>query len=212
MRVRFVLFAGVMLGILFVASHQLHAVITAATPLKKFEGDAVYIVVGKVDKYYPEKPAMMINVIENIKGKAPFRQMPINLKVDDPKAFKENQIEPLLKRFGPDMEIIFFLTPHGKKSYITFAFANGTWFQAPGTKVDKEQVFFQLKSAEPYFRKAFKGTTQELRTLLKENAAGKAKLPELDDKEKPGFGPEYAPKKGAANPRNRGVHPGACFG
>jgi len=189
-------------GVLLVFSSQhVDAVITAPTPLKKFEGDAIYILVGKVEKHFPDKPALMVTAIEDIKGKAPFRQLPINCKVEDPEDYKKNLIEPLLKRFGPDMEIVFFLTPHGKKSYITFAFANGTWFQLQGTKVDKDQVVFNLKSAEPYFRKAFKGTTAELRGLLKEHAAGKAKLPELDDKEKPGLGPEYAPKKGAANPR-----------
>ncbi len=183
------------LGVFFVLGwHHAHAVITAPTPLKKFEGDAVYILVGKVEKYYPEKPAMMVNAVDDIKGKAPFRQLPINCKVADEKDFKQNLIEPLLKRFGPEMEIIFFLTPHGKKSYITFAYANGTWFQLHGTKVDKDGVVFNLKSAEPYFRKAFKGTTEELRKLLKEHAAGKAKLPELNDKEKPGLGPEYKEK------------------
>ena len=174
-----------------------YAVITAATPLSKFEGDAVYIVVGKVEKFYPEKPAMLVKITEDIKGKAPFRSMPINCKVTDEKAFKDNQIEAILKRLGPDMEIIFFLEPRGAKSYVTFAFANGTWFQLQGTKVDKEQVVFGLKSAEPYFRKSFKGTTAELRKVLKDHADGKGKLPALDEKEKPGLGPEYEKKKDA---------------
>jgi outer membrane protein assembly factor BamB len=184
------------------AGANAHAVITAPSPLSKFEGDSLYIVVGKVDKHFPEKPAMLVTIIEDIKGKAPFRTLPINCKVANPADFKKNLIEPLLKRFGPDQEIIFFLDPYGEgdKSYKTFAFTNGTWFQVQGTQVDKEQAVFNLTSAEPYFRKSFKGTTAELRKLLKDHAAGKAKLPPLDEKEKPGLGPEYEAKKKAANP------------
>ena len=91
--------------------NRAHAVIKADTPLKAIEGSAVYILIGKVEKYFPEKPAMLVVATEEIKGKAPFSQLPINCKVEDLKSAKENQIEPLLKRFGPDMEIIFFLAP-----------------------------------------------------------------------------------------------------
>jgi outer membrane protein assembly factor BamB len=186
--------AGAALGVILLFSwNPAFAVITAKTPLSKFEGDAVYILVGKVEKFYADKPAMMVTVVEDIKGKAPFRKLPINCKVDDKKTSKENLIEPLLKRFGADLQIIFFIEPHGKSSYLTFAFTNGTWFQLQGSKVDKDQAVFALKSAEPYFRKSFKGTTEELRKLLKDHAGGTAKLPPLDDKVQPGLGPEYMP-------------------
>jgi outer membrane protein assembly factor BamB len=201
MRGRYALGAGVLLGVnlLLFTWNQAHAVVTAKTPLKAIAGSSSYILVGKVEKFFPEKPAMLVVAIEDIKGKAPFRQLPINCKVADEKAFKENKIEPLLKRLGPDMEIIIFLAPRDN-GYITFAFTNGTWFQLEGTQVGKDQVVFNLHSAEPYFRKSFKGSTEELRKLLKEYIAGKAKLPPVDDKVEPGFGPEYMPKKGAANP------------
>jgi outer membrane protein assembly factor BamB len=106
-----------------------------------------------------------------------------------------------MKRLGPDLEIIFFLKSRGNSYVPTFAFTNGTWLQLHGTKLENDQVVFSLKSAEPYFRKSFKGTTAELRQLLKDHAAGKGKLPPLDDKEAPGFGPEYAPKKAGAHPQ-----------
>jgi outer membrane protein assembly factor BamB len=185
-------FLGILLLFTF---RQAHAVITAKTPLKDIEGPARYILVGKVDKYYPDQPAMLVSVVDDIKGKAPFRKLPINCKIDDAKTAKENQIEPLLKRFGPDLEIIVFLYPRGK-GFITYGFTNGTWFQLRGEQTGaKDEVRFVLTSAEPYFRKSFKGTTEELRKLLKDHAAGKAQLPPLDDKVEPGFGPEYAPKQ-----------------
>ncbi len=185
--------------ILLVSCNYAHAVITAKTPLSATEGSSRYIFVGKVDKYLPDRPAMMVSIVEDIKGKSPFRELPINLKVEDAKSFKDNQIEPLLKRFGSDMEIIFFVAAPRAGNHITFAFANGTWFQLTGATVDDKQdkVVFSLKSAEPYFRKAFRGTTDDMRKVLKDHVAKKAKLPEFDDKVEPGFGPEYAPKKGA---------------
>jgi outer membrane protein assembly factor BamB len=193
---RFPWLTGAILGILLLVTwRQAHGVITAKTPLKDIEGPARYILVGKVDKYFPDKPAMLVSVVDDIKGKAPFRKLPINCKIEDAKTAKENQIEPLLKRFGPDLEIIVFLYPRGN-GFITYGFTNGTWFQLRGEQTGaKDEVRFALTSAEPYFRKSFKGTTEELRKLLKDHAVGKAKLPPLDDKVEPGFGPEYAPKQ-----------------
>ena len=201
MRGRFALIAGLLFGVMLVFTYnRADAVITAKTPLDAIESSALYIVVGKVEKFFPDKPAMLVTITEDIKGKAPFRALPINCKVADEKAFKGNQIEPLLKRFGPDIEIVFFINKAaaGRKNLITYGYTNGTWFQVIGTPTGaQDQYVFGLTSAEPYFRKSFKGTNDELRKLLKDHAAGKGKLPPLDDNEKPGFGPEYAPQKKA---------------
>jgi outer membrane protein assembly factor BamB len=196
MCIRFAWITGAILGTFLVSWwNHAHAVITAKTPLSAVEGSSRYVFVAKVDKYFPDKPAMVVSLAEDIKGKAPFRLMPINCKIDDAKTFKDNQIEPLLKRFGPGIEIIFFVAAPRADTHITFAFTNGTWFQLLGTIVDRknDKVVFSLKSAEPYFRKTFKGTTKELHKILKDHAAGKIKLPPLDDKVQPGFGPEYMP-------------------
>jgi outer membrane protein assembly factor BamB len=188
--------ASILAIVFLLAWQNADAVITAKTPLKAIVGSSTYIFVGKVEKFFPEKPAMVVAITEEIKGKAPFRQLPINCKVADEKAFKANKIEPLLKRFGPDLEMVFFLAPRDG-GYITFGFTNGTWFQLEGTLVEKDRAVFSLHSAEPYFRKTFKGTTQEMGKLLKDFFASKTPLPPVDDKAEPGFGPEYAPKKGA---------------
>jgi len=191
MRTRFALALAV---IVVLSWQRADAVIVAKTPLIAIEGSSTYVLVGKVDKYLADKPAMMVTITEAIKGKAPFRDMPINLKVADEKTFKNNKIEPLLKRFGPGQEIVFFLKPQ-QKDYVTFAFVDGTWFQLLGTQVEKDRVVFSLVSAEPYFRKTFSGTTEEMRKVLKDYRAKKGKLPPLNDKLEPGFGPEYSPKK-----------------
>jgi outer membrane protein assembly factor BamB len=192
-----------LLGLVFAAMlvfwcDRADAVVTAKTPLDSIESAAMYIIVGKVEKHFPDKPAMLVAITEDIKGKAPFRQLPINCKVADEKTFKDNQIEPLLKRFGSDAEIIFFINrpAAGRKNLITYGYTNGTWFQIIGTPTgEKDKYVFGLTSAEPYFRKSFKGTNDELKKVLKDHAAGKAKLPPLDDKVPAGFGPEYAPPK-----------------
>jgi outer membrane protein assembly factor BamB len=201
MRGRFPVLAGLLLGVILVITYnRAEAVITAKTPLDAIEGSAMYIVVGKVEKHFPDKPAMLVTITEDIKGKAPFRAMPINCKVADEKTFKANQIEPLLKRFGAELEIIFFINKAaaGRKNLITYGYTNGTWFQIIGTPTgEKDQFVFSLTSAEPYFRKSFQGTNDELRKILKDHAAGKGKLPPLDEKVQPGFGPEYVPQKKA---------------
>jgi len=178
----------------FLVMSSAHAVITVKTPLSAIQESSTYIFVGKVEKFLPDKPAMIVQITEDIKSKAPFRQLLINCKVDE-KAAKENQIEPLMKRLGADLDIVFFCVVRGKSYVPTFAFTNGTWFQIHGTKAEGDNVVFKLKSAEPYFRKTYRGTTEELRKLLKDHAAGKATLPAHDDKVAPGLGPEYAPQK-----------------
>jgi outer membrane protein assembly factor BamB len=198
MRGLFVWHCTGLLAVLLLASWQhAQAVIKADKPLDAMEREATHILVGKVEKHFPDKPALLVKLTGEIKGKAPFQLLPINCKVDDAKAYKENQIEPLLKRFGPDLEIVFFIRLR-EESLKTFAYANGTWFQLQGTLVEKDKAVFALVSAEPYFRKTFHGSTADLVRVLKDHAAGKGKLPALDAKEKPGLGPEYAPSKTGA--------------
>ncbi len=189
---------AVIVIIALLASQQAFGVITAKLPLKAIERSANFVLVGKVEKYFAEKPAMLVNAIDDIRGKAPFRELSINLHVADAELRKKNLIDPLLKRFGPDLEIVFFITQK-ENNLITFAFTNGSWFQLYGSVTAKDKAVFQLTSAEPYFRKSFNGSTAELRKLLKDAVAGKAKLPsKVDDKVEPGLGPEYTPKKSSA--------------
>jgi outer membrane protein assembly factor BamB len=188
--------AVIVLGLMLSVCQRASAVITADQPLKQTEAVAQFIFIGKVEKFFADKPAMLVTISEDIKGKAPFRSLPINCKVADPKEAKDNLIEPLVKRLGPDIDIVFFVSPQRGKSYVTFAYTNGTWFHLHGTQTgEKDQVVFRLKSAEPYLRKSFKGTTEDLRQLMKNHAAGKAALPPIDAKIEPGLGPEYQPMK-----------------
>src|SRR5436309_1126722 len=102
MPTRFAWIAAALLGLFLIFSwQQVRAVITADTPLTTIEGSAEYIFVAKMDKFFAEKPAMIAIISEDIKGKAPFRQLPVDLKVTDKKLAEKNMIAPLLKRLGP---------------------------------------------------------------------------------------------------------------
>src|SRR5262249_2267512 len=115
-----------------------HAVITAPPALQAVLANYPLILVAKVEKIYPEKPAMVLAVAEDLKGKAAFRSLPINLKGSE-EAQKEKHTEILLKRLAPDVPVILFISPRGGK-LTTFGFTNGTWFQLQGTETGKDTV------------------------------------------------------------------------
>ena len=56
------------------------------------------------------------------------------------------------------------------------------------------EIDWSLTHGEPTLRRTYTGTTAELRQLLIDHLAGKAKLPMANQKEPPGFGPEVLPK------------------
>src|SRR5262245_12611140 len=86
------------------------AVIMAPLELKKILADSQYVVVAKVDQLYPEKPAMILTVDDDLKGKATLRRLPINMK-GDKEAEKLKHVPQLLARLGPELPTVVFITP-----------------------------------------------------------------------------------------------------
>ncbi len=168
------------------------SVIKALTPLRTFIKDAQYIAVAKVDSLYPDKPAMVLLVQDDVKGKLPFRKLPIHLK-GDTEAEKLDHPALLLKRLAPDLPLVLFVNQVGSK-LTAFAYTNGTWIQLVGDKTGADTAILSLTHGEPYLRRTFKGTTDELLATLRDGIAGKKKLPEPNAKEAPGFGPEVENK------------------
>ena len=146
--------------------------------------------VAKVEKLYPEKPAMLLNVEDDLKGKLPFRKLPVHLK-GDTEANKLNHVPQLLKRLAGDLPIILFVEEKDKK-LTALAYTNGTWMQLVGDKTGADTAVWSLTHGEPYLRRTYKGTTAELKQTLIAVLAGKKRAPEIDKKETPGFGPEVA--------------------
>ncbi len=179
-----------LLGLVAVVSIA-RAVIAAPTSLAAKLKDTHYIVVTKVDKLLPERPALVLTVEEDLKGKFPLRRLPINAK-GDADAEKLGHIPKLMKRLAPGLPVVL-LVNHRGKFYNTFAFTNGTWFFLQGQQVGPDEVAWSLLHGEPNLRQAYAGTTDQFRKLLMDVLAGKAEPPAMNPKEEPGFGPEAAP-------------------
>lgn len=186
------------------------AVISAASPLKNILVDNPYIFIAKVESLDASKPAMIVTVQEDLKGKFDFRRLPVLLTGDED-AEKLKHVPELLKRVAPGESMVWFVQHRGKR-ITAFAFTNGTWMQILGQAVDKEKAVCTFTHLEPNLRQTFKGTTAELIQIVKDGLSGKKAPPDLDEKAPPGFGPELPKKQSRRDPLERGLnHGGALF-
>jgi outer membrane protein assembly factor BamB len=194
MRQRLTWAGGVFLGLGLFLCGEAHAVITATLPLSKLLKEHDFIFAVKVEVLYPEKPGVVLVVDEQFKGKVPFQKLAINL-TGDSEAKKDEHTPKLLKRLAPKLPLVLFANQRGKR-YTVFAYTNGTWFQVIGQKAEGDTVRWAFTHCEPYLRRTFKGTTEEMRKIVVDGLAGKAKPPEPNEKEPPGLGPEVKPASG----------------
>lgn len=161
-----------------------HAVIQVLMPLRSVLDDSEWIVMAKVERMDPEKPAAVLTVTESLKGRSPFTRLPVNLTGD-----KEQHTPRLLKRIAPDVPIALFIRKEADGKYMALGFTNGTWLQLLG-QTEGEQTRWAFTHCEIYLRRTYKGTTDELRSLVADVLAGKRKPPPPSPKERAGFGPE----------------------
>src|SRR5262249_29614764 len=150
---------GVILGLVLFLCGEARGVIIALTPLSKVLKEHSFIFTAKVDTLHPEKPGVVLLVDEQLKGKVQFQKLAINL-TGDAEAKKDDHTPKLLKRLAPKLPLVIFANQRGKR-FTLFAYTNGTWFQVVG-KQDGETVRWSFTHCEPYLRRTFKGTTQEL--------------------------------------------------
>jgi outer membrane protein assembly factor BamB len=100
-----------------------------------------------------------------------------------------------LKRLARDLRVIIFTSRRGKR-YTAFAYSNGTWFQLVGrTGDDPATVHWNFTHCEPYLRRTFHGTTEDLLQIIVAGLANRKKPPEPDPNEPPGLGPEIQSDK-----------------
>ena len=180
------------LFIMLIATPALVAVITAQLPLQDVIRGSQYIVLAKVEKLHPDKPAMVLSVEEDLKGKIPFRKLPVHLKGDS-EAEKLKHVPQLLKRLADDLPIVLFVEDKPKK-LTALAYTNGTWMQLVGDKTGADTAVWSLTHGEPYLRRTYKGPTDDLKQTVIDVLAGKKRAPAIDNKETPGFGPEVTGK------------------
>jgi outer membrane protein assembly factor BamB len=206
---------GVVLGIwIFLAYGPALAVIKNPPRLSQVLAEK-FIFQVKVARIDPEKPALVLEVEEVLKGDVPFKRLPVVL-TGDSDGKKANDPARLLKRVAPGVPLLVFTSLDGRKErYVAFAYTNGTWLQMIG-HVDKENaaaVRWSFTHCEPYLRRTFKGSTAELRDVIVGGLARKKAPPEPDLKEPPGLGPEIPPaKSGGRKSGVRGQGSGAREG
>lgn len=194
--------ASVVAGIAcLVLVSQSFAVITGRLPLKDVLADNEFIFVAKVEKLYPEKPAMILSVVEELKGKMPVRKLPVNLGA---RRDGKKDLPVLLKRVAVDLPVLLFVKQRADEEvWETFLFTNGSWFHLLGQKREDGSSTWSFLNGEPYLRRTFKGTTAELRQVVIDALSGKKEPPAPNDNEPKGYGPEVESKKGAAAPSGR---------
>jgi hypothetical protein len=179
--------AWAVVAVLLVAA-PLPAVITRLTPLREVLGAEQYIFVAAVESLDRDRPAAVLVVREDLKGKVPFRRLPVSL-TGDAGARQEKQTPQLLGRLAPNLPLVVFASTHGPRT-TAYAYTNGTWFQLTAPADAKPaDVRFSFAHLEPYLRRTFKGTTAELRQIVADGLAGTKAPPEPDAKEPPGIGP-----------------------
>lgn len=183
--------AGLLLGMgLWLTGTPAPAVITMPLSLNKMLAASAHVCVARVEQLDPERPAMVLAVEADLKGKLPVRRLPVSLKANR-EGQKLNHTPQLLKRLAVGLPVVLLFEPRGE-GYDVFGYTNGTWFRCLGQK-DKDALRWRFLSAEPYLRRSFKGTTAEMRKVVEDVLSGKGKAPEVDDAVEPGFGPELKP-------------------
>jgi outer membrane protein assembly factor BamB len=194
MQQRWIWAGGVILAVGLIATGQrAEAFITRPTPLRLILLENPYIFTTRVEKVDPNRPGAVFLVEQDLKGKFPHRRMPVNLTGDE-EGQKHDHPAKLLKRIAPKLPLVLFCNERGKQ-FTAFGYTNGTWFQLVAMKADGGQpVVWRFTHCEPYLRRTFKGTTEEMRQTVIDGLSGKKKPPEYDPKEAPGLGPEVKQK------------------
>ncbi len=182
--------SGLVLAVGLLLPGAARALITRLTPLSDVLAESQFIFTARVEALDPDRPGMVLAVDEGLKGKAPFTKMAVSLK-GDAEAAKGKQVPQLLRRVAVKLPLVVFVNQRDR-NFVAFAYSNGTWFQMTGVQTD-DGPRWAFTHFEPYLRKTFKGTTEELRQVVSDGLSGKKAPPAPDKKEKPGLGPEVAP-------------------
>lgn len=174
------------------------AVITKLTPLGEVLESDQFIFVAKAEALDPDnkdRPTATFTVIKKLKGAPPFDRIPVNMTGDD-EAKKAGDTKTIFERLDTTRELVFFVRKQGKL-FNAKVFVEGSWFSAYGQlDADGKTVRWAFLHGEPFLRRTFKGTSAEMVKTVEDALAKKAKPPEPDEKEKPGYGPAVVKKSG----------------
>ena len=179
----------VVFGLLVTIAPPVQAKITTKFTLEQLVELMPIIMTVKVAEVLPNKPGMILVPLDKLRGEFSFERVPVNL-TGDMDAKKEKEPALLLERLEKDIPLIVFASRDGQ-TIDAVAYTNGTWIRLAGVVEkdgDKEVTRWRFVHCETYFRRIYKGSTDELLKAIKGGLKGE-KLPAYNDKESPGYGP-----------------------
>src|SRR5262249_30333137 len=151
-----------------------------------------YVLVAKVKSLDGNKLVLVVE--QDLKGKAPFRELHIDMGKGNRTAEKEGHQQLLRKRLPRGLPLVVFcnqrVVEEPEAHTAACVYTNGTWFQVIGAGPTPQAQGWVFIQAEPAARRTFKGPTAELRQIIIEALVGKKAPPPPNWKEPPGFGPE----------------------
>jgi outer membrane protein assembly factor BamB len=174
------------------------AKITSKVTLDQLVKDMPVIFTAKVTDFLPDKPGVVLSPVERLRGDFKFNRVPVNLTGDE-EAVKAKEPSLLLERLDKDVMLVVFAS-RDETGFDAVAFTNGTWLRLAGVldkDGDKEVTRWRFAHCETFFRRTFKGTTDELIREVQGGLKGE-KVSPYDEKEKPGYGPPLPKVKGDA--------------
>src|SRR5438105_370649 len=118
------------LCLLLALARPAQALITRLMSLAEVLDETTFVVTAKVDKLDPKRPAMVLNVEENLKGKSGLDSLPV-LLTGDRRAVKLKEPPQLLKRLADKLPVVVFISKADDR-WSAIGYTNGTWFSMTG--------------------------------------------------------------------------------
>lgn len=161
---------------------QAAAVITRLTPLKSIIDDSDRIALATIEAIDPDRPSLTLAITTDLKGTLATRKLPVLLKGDS-----EGNPKQVLDRVSVGTAVIVFITELPDR-HMALVFTEGSWFQFIGQLVEGSPRW-SFTHGEPYLRRTFKGTTEEMKNVVVAYVKDMTPPPAVSPDEKPGFGP-----------------------
>src|SRR5262245_33115056 len=128
---------GLLAGLcLLLSAGRGQAVITRTFDLSDWLAGCTAVLTARVESLDGTRPAMVLVVEKNLKGKAPFKKLPVLIK-GDADSIKRKEAPQLLRRLAEKLPLVLFVKQE-EEGLAIFGYTNGTWFRIDAVTVDQE--------------------------------------------------------------------------